>query len=317
VSEQSSARELLLRSLDLSLLTSAHRYDVLDKGERDRSVTELSGLFFHLAGILGTDLFIECGAKDARSSRRARRRLNPRRIVAFEANPYTYRRFAKANAAPAHGVEYLHTALSDEVGTVTFNVLQTADGRPRSDVQASLLRRQDQLATGFAETTVDATTLDHFFAGDTSERIALWIDVEGAARNVLSGGTRLLDRAALLIIEVEDRRWWGEEQWLRADVASFLYERGMLPVARDFQSRYQYNMIFVRSGLLDTDRVRWLDEQSDDPAAARRRHEESIPLRRYGTPEEFGAAAAFLLSPAASFLTGVMLPVDGGLTRPL
>lgn len=36
------------------------------------------------------------------------------------------------------------------------------------------------------------------------------------------------------------------------------------------------------------------------------------PLRRYGTPEEFGRTAAFLLSPAASYVTGVMLPVDGG-----
>jgi len=70
-------------------------------------------------------------------------------------------------------------------------------------------------------------------------------------------------------------------------------------------------------GRIDTDRVRWLDEQSGDAAASRATHEESIPLRRYGTPEEFGAAAAFLLSPAASFLTGVMLPVDGGLTRAL
>ncbi|NEE12984.1 SDR family oxidoreductase, partial [Streptomyces sp. SID7499] len=36
------------------------------------------------------------------------------------------------------------------------------------------------------------------------------------------------------------------------------------------------------------------------------------PLRRYGTPEEFGKTAAFLLSPAASYLTGIMVPVDGG-----
>ncbi|NUP42830.1 MAG: SDR family oxidoreductase, partial [Streptomyces sp.] len=46
--------------------------------------------------------------------------------------------------------------------------------------------------------------------------------------------------------------------------------------------------------------------------AARARNSEQIPLRRYGTPEEFGRATAFLLSPAASYLTGVMLPVDGG-----
>ena len=48
---------------------------------------------------------------------------------------------------------------------------------------------------------------------------------------------------------------------------------------------------------------------------ARREFESRIPLRRYGEPEEFGRAAAFLLSPAASYITGVMLPVDGGLIR--
>jgi 3-oxoacyl-[acyl-carrier protein] reductase len=39
----------------------------------------------------------------------------------------------------------------------------------------------------------------------------------------------------------------------------------------------------------------------------------AIPLRRMGTPEEFANAAAFLLSPASSYITGVMLLVDGGL----
>ena len=39
---------------------------------------------------------------------------------------------------------------------------------------------------------------------------------------------------------------------------------------------------------------------------------EHIPLRGYGEPEEFGRAAAFVLSPAASRITGAMIPVDGG-----
>ncbi|WCB95397.1 NADPH-dependent reductase BacG [Baekduia alba] len=42
---------------------------------------------------------------------------------------------------------------------------------------------------------------------------------------------------------------------------------------------------------------------------------QAIPLRRDGTPAEFGRVAAFLLSPAASYVTGVMLAVDGGVTR--
>ena len=62
----------------------------------------------------------------------------------------------------------------------------------------------------------------------------------------------------------------------------------------------------------DTDRVRQLDALSADPEATRAASESRIPLRRYGAPEEFGRVAAFLMSPAASYLTGVMVPVDGG-----
>ncbi|MYU21725.1 SDR family oxidoreductase [Streptomyces sp. SID8352] len=72
-------------------------------------------------------------------------------------------------------------------------------------------------------------------------------------------------------------------------------------------------VVGVLPGRIDTDRVRELDEMSADPAATRAASESRVPLRRYGTPQEFGRAAAFLLSPAASYVTGVMLPVDGGL----
>jgi 3-oxoacyl-[acyl-carrier protein] reductase len=64
-----------------------------------------------------------------------------------------------------------------------------------------------------------------------------------------------------------------------------------------------------------TDRVRELDARSGDPDEVRARLSEHIPLRRYGEPEEFGRAAAFLLSPAASYITGAMIPVDGGAIR--
>ena len=68
-------------------------------------------------------------------------------------------------------------------------------------------------------------------------------------------------------------------------------------------------------GRIATDRIIEIDERSGDPEAARKQSESLIPLRRYGRPEEFGRIGAFALSPAASYLTGVMIPVDGGMLR--
>ncbi len=70
-------------------------------------------------------------------------------------------------------------------------------------------------------------------------------------------------------------------------------------------------------GRVETERVQELDAMGGDPVGRKAQEVGKIPLRRYGRPEEFGRAAAFLLSPASSFVSGVMLPVDGGMTRAL
>lgn len=54
---------------------------------------------------------------------------------------------------------------------------------------------------------------------------------------------------------------------------------------------------------------------STTPEEEAAKTEAAIPLGRMGTPEEFAAAAAFLVSPAASYVTGVSLLVDGGMYR--
>ena len=71
-------------------------------------------------------------------------------------------------------------------------------------------------------------------------------------------------------------------------------------------------------GRIDTARSRSVDESRAQALGIsveeqRRSVSEGIPLGRYGQPEELGRAAAFLLSPAASYITGVSLQVDGGL----
>lgn len=68
-------------------------------------------------------------------------------------------------------------------------------------------------------------------------------------------------------------------------------------------------------GRIDTERVRELESSGGRPVSSRREWERQIPLGRYGDAVEFGKAAAFVLSPAASYITGAMIPVDGGMLR--
>ena len=78
----------------------------------------------------------------------------------------------------------------------------------------------------------------------------------------------------------------------------------------------------VAPGRFATDRVRQLDTARAEASGisveeARRQAEATIPLGRYGDTAEIGRVAAFLLSPAASYVTGAIVPVDGGLVSAL
>jgi len=87
-------------------------------------------------------------------------------------------------------------------------------------------------------------------------------------------------------------------------------------LARDLGPDIRVNSL--APGRFDTDRVRQLDSgraeaQGISPETLVARTSEGIPLGRYGDPIELGRMAAFLLSPAASYITGTSNQVDGGL----
>ena len=75
-------------------------------------------------------------------------------------------------------------------------------------------------------------------------------------------------------------------------------------------------------GYTNTDRLDYLfskqaTEQGINKEDIFKRMAASIPAGRLGEPAEFGAAVAFLCSPAAAYINGINLPVDGGRTASL
>jgi NAD(P)-dependent dehydrogenase (short-subunit alcohol dehydrogenase family) len=70
----------------------------------------------------------------------------------------------------------------------------------------------------------------------------------------------------------------------------------------------------VCPGIVDTPMLQQFFDAMPDPAAFRRENEIAQPLGRLATPAEIASVVLFLATPAAGFITGVALPVDGGFT---
>ncbi|MEM9513442.1 MAG: FkbM family methyltransferase [Actinomycetota bacterium] len=253
-------RELLTREYAISpaggsitgLIDRALVYVNADKAERNESVEATVDLFFQLAMTSSAARFLEVGAKEATASVRAAKTLGIDDVRAFEANPYTYERFAKHHADT--GVDYQHLAVGEEVSTIEFNVRLTDQGQPRADGQGSMLRRSNY-KPGYVTASVECVPLDEVLRGEPAVPTAMWIDVEGASSAVLRGAVDTLRSVVAIIIEVETRRVWDQQEWLHLDIVRFLAEHGLVPVARDRQSRHQFNVVFVPRGSVD-DRTR-------------------------------------------------------------
>ncbi|NHM29593.1 SDR family oxidoreductase [Neobacillus terrae] len=90
-------------------------------------------------------------------------------------------------------------------------------------------------------------------------------------------------------------------------------------LAQEFAS---YNILVntIAPGRIATDRVKHLDQVNADKIGIEReevesRVKETIPLKRYGEPEEFAKVASFLVSDANSYMTGSSFLVDGGMVK--
>jgi 3-oxoacyl-[acyl-carrier protein] reductase len=152
---------------------------------------------------------------------------------------------------------------------------------------------------------------------DNTWRAAYELLVGGPLRLVRCLRPRLRDGSALLFIASSSVREpvpsLDASNVLRPAVAALVRA-----LARELAPSVRVNAL--APGRFATDRAAEGDERRAraeglSVAEVRARSETLIPLRRYGDPAELGRAAAFLLSPASSYITGATLHVDGGLVK--
>jgi FkbM family methyltransferase len=192
-------------------------------------------------------LGLELGAHEGRFSAWLKATFPAARCLALEANPYVFD--VHRERLTGLGVEYRNLAAGPSTGTLDL-IIPTELGRKRKPGRrgpmASLnvhTRTKSQEVV-----SVDAVRVDDLVHPEDSHRIVAWIDVEGAAGQVLQGSREVLSRASAVYIEVENSTTW-EGQWLDTDVAAFFADLDMVPVIRDLQRPHQYNVVFVEQRL--------------------------------------------------------------------
>lgn len=215
-------------------------------------------VFFDLIAMKKPETFCDIGANKGEAGRRALARVPGMKVFGFEANPKIHSRYKKVNVDS--GVFWINTAVADQNGKLVLyipkvlaralkgqNLVSERVVEAEDTGKSSLLKRDENAEYEAVE--VPAVALDKFLEEHAPVgRVALWIDVEGAASLVLKGAAATLVRTDIIIVEVEGFSFW-QNQALVMQVLDTLYAAGFVPVLRDREYHdAQFNIIFLRSG---------------------------------------------------------------------
>jgi 3-oxoacyl-[acyl-carrier protein] reductase len=227
----------------------------------------------------------------------------------------------KALAAAGHDVSFTFRSSGSEAEAAA-KALSLA--YPQQTFAALRIDLSDRDAVeGFAATLGDDAPYSGFVhnAGHTYDTLAVMMDqakAEVAMQVNYWSFTRLVNTLLRPMMRAKSGRVAviGSVTALQANQGNAAYaasKAALLGYARTLAievARSGVTVNYVAPGFIDT-------EMLAPYARFRDTVEAQIPARRFATPEEIAAVVSFLMSPGASYLTGAVLPVDGGLSAAL
>ena len=168
------------------------------------------------------------------------------KCFAFEANPYNFDSMNNDSRLSDAGVEVINKAVADHNGVVSFFIAQqSGDSFDWRRGTSSLLKR-DKANDEFEETEVqvESITLNTFLKENGLDKCAIWVDVEGAAYQVLRGADRVANHILIGHIEVETSPVWTDQKDANS-VLDLLRGMGFCPIARG-GGKNQHDVVFIR-----------------------------------------------------------------------
>jgi FkbM family methyltransferase len=170
--------------------------------------------FYSLILSVRPDIICDIGSCDGTEALRFKRLRPSADVLAFEANRANYERIIENNNITRLNIDVRHAAVTDGSGDVDFYEVDVPAGEPWAVGVSSLRKRSSSIVSDLVErrVTVAGVSMGEVLADMPGDRVGLWIDVEGAAHNVIEGLGEAADRVAFMHIETEVAPLWiGEE----------------------------------------------------------------------------------------------------------
>jgi NAD(P)-dependent dehydrogenase (short-subunit alcohol dehydrogenase family) len=224
-------------------------------------------------------------------------------------------RFAAEGAAVvvADVVGQRASAVAEEISEVGGKSLaQTTDVTKAADVEAMVVAAQDEFGPVdiLVNNAAKATDADFLNVSEEGWDEDVAITLKGSflcSQAVLADMTKNGSGVILNISSVNALAYYGNEAYSAA-------KAGILNLTRSLAVRYGPSGVRVNAIAPGTLRTpAWEKRREEDPDVFER-VARWYPLGRIGEPEDVGGAALFLASDEAAWISGAVLPVDGGLT---